>query len=116
MGLTPVEGLLMGTRCGDVDAGALSFIMEKEGLDGHGLSDLINKKSGVAGLVGGSSDMRDLEAAVEAGDERATMVLDVYNYRIKKYIGAYAAAWVVAISWFGPVVSVKPVGDTSCRL
>lgn len=50
MGLTPVEGLLMGTRCGDVDAGALSFIMEKEGLDGHGLSDLINKKSGVAGL------------------------------------------------------------------
>ena len=92
MGLTPVEGLLMGTRCGDVDAGALSFIMEKEGLDGHGLSDLINKKSGVAGLVGGSSDMRDLEVAVEAGDERATMVLDVYNYRIKKYIGAYAAA------------------------
>ena len=92
MGLTPVEGLLMGTRCGDVDAGALSFIMEKEGLDGHGLSGLINKKSGVAGLVGGSSDMRDLEAAVEAGDERATMVLDVYNYRIKKYIGAYAAA------------------------
>ena len=92
MGLTPVEGLLMGTRCGDVDAGALSFIMEKEGLDGHGLSELINKKSGVAGLVGGSSDMRDLEAAVEAGDERATMVLDVYNYRIKKYIGAYAAA------------------------
>ena len=69
----------MGTRCGDVDAGALSFIMEKEGLDGHGLSDLINKKSGVAGLVGGSSDMRDLEAAVEAGDERATMVLDVYQ-------------------------------------
>ena len=61
-------------------------------MDGHGLSDLINKKSGVAGLVGGSSDMRDLEAAVEAGDERATMVLDVYNYRIKKYIGAYAAA------------------------
>ena len=92
MGLTPVEGLLMGTRCGDVDAGALSFIMEKEGLDGHGLSDLINKKSGVAGLVGGSSDMRDLEVAVEAGNERAKMVLDVYNYRIKKYIGAYAAA------------------------
>ena len=92
MGLTPVEGLLMGTRCGDVDAGALSFIMDKEGLDGHGLSDLINKKSGVAGLVGGSSDMRDLENAVAAGDERAIMTLDVYNYRIKKYIGAYAAA------------------------
>ena len=68
MGLTPVEGLLMGTRCGDVDAGALSFIMEKEGLDGHGLSDLINKKSGVAGLVGGSSDMRDLEVAMGGCD------------------------------------------------
>ena len=66
--------------------------MDKEGLDGHGLSDLINKKSGVAGLVGGSSDMRDLENAVAAGDERAIMTLDVYNYRIKKYIGAYAAA------------------------
>lgn len=92
MGLTPVEGLLMGTRCGDVDAGALSFIMDKEGMDGAGLSELINKKSGVAGLVGGSSDMRDLEDAVAAGNERAIMTLDVYNYRIKKYIGAYAAA------------------------
>ena len=84
MGLTPTEGLLMGTRCGDVDPGAIPFIMEKEGLDAAGLSDLINKKSGVAGLVGGSSDMRDLEAAVEKGDERAIMTLDVYNYRIKK--------------------------------
>ena len=92
MGLTPTEGLLMGTRCGDVDPGAIPFIMEKEGLDAVGLSNLFNKKSGVAGLVGGSSDMRDLEAAVAKGDERAIMTLDVYNYRIKKYIGAYAAA------------------------
>lgn len=92
MGLTPVEGLLMGTRCGDLDAGALSFIMEKEGLDGYGLSNLINKKSGVAGLTGGSSDMRDLEAAVESGNDRAIMTMDMYNYRIKKYIGSYAAA------------------------
>lgn len=92
MGLTPTEGLLMGTRCGDVDAGALAFLLEKEHLDAAGLSNLINKKSGVAGLVGGSSDMRDLEAAVEKGDKRAIMTLDVYNYRIKKYIGAYAAA------------------------
>ena len=91
MGLTPTEGLLMGTRCGDLDAGAIPFIMEKEGLDAAGLSTLINKKSGVAGLVGGSSDMRDLEAAVAEGNERAKMTLDVYNYRIKKYIGAYAA-------------------------
>ena len=89
MGLTPTEGLLMGTRCGDVDPGALAFLVEKEHLDAAGLSNLINKKSGVAGLVGGSSDMR---AAVAQGDKRAIMTLDVYNYRIKKYIGAYAAA------------------------
>ena len=79
MGLTPVEGLLMGTRCGDVDAGALSFIMDKEGMDGAGLSGI-------------SSDMREIEAAVAAGNPRAIMTLNVYNYRIKKYIGAYAAA------------------------
>lgn len=92
MGLTPVEGLLMGTRCGDVDAGALSFIMDKEKLDAKGLSDLINKQSGVQGLSGISSDMREIEAAVAEGDKRAIMALNVYNYRIKKYIGAYAAA------------------------
>ena len=68
MGLTPVEGLLMGTRCGDVDAGALSFIMDKEGMDGADLSNLINKRSGVAGLSGISSDMREIEAAVAAGN------------------------------------------------
>jgi acetate kinase len=92
MGLTPVEGLLMGTRCGDVDAGALSFIMDKEGLDAKGLSDLINKQSGVFGLSGISSDMREIEAAVAEGDKKAILALQVYNYRIKKYIGAYAAA------------------------
>lgn len=92
MGLTPVEGLLMGTRCGDVDAGALSFIVDKEKLDAKGLSDLINKQSGVMGLSGISSDMREIEAAVAEGDKRAIMALDIYNYRIKKYIGAYAAA------------------------
>lgn len=92
MGLTPVEGLLMGTRCGDVDAGALSFIMDKEGLDAKGLSDLINKQSGVFGLSGISSDMREIEAAIEEGDKKAILAMQVYNYRIKKYIGAYAAA------------------------
>jgi acetate kinase len=91
MGLTPVEGLLMGTRCGDIDAGALTFLMDREGLDAKALSDLINKRSGVWGLSGISSDMRDIEAAVAEGDKRATMALDVYNYRIKKYIGAYTA-------------------------
>ena len=92
MGLTPTEGLLMGTRCGDVDAGALAFLIDKEGLDAAGMSNLINKQSGVAGLSGVSSDMREIEAAVAAGNPRAIMALNVYNYRIKKYIGAYAAA------------------------
>lgn len=92
MGLTPTEGLLMGTRCGDIDPGAIPFLMNKEGLDAEALSVILNKKSGVAGMYGGSSDMRDLEAAVERGDEKAIIALEVYNYRIKKYIGAYAAA------------------------
>ncbi|MDR1645596.1 MAG: acetate kinase [Tannerellaceae bacterium] len=92
MGLTPVEGLLMGTRCGDIDAGALIYLMDKEGLDIKGLSDLINKQSGVWGLSGISSDMREIEAAVAEGNKRAILALEVYNYRIKKYIGAYAAA------------------------
>ena len=92
MGLTPTEGLLMGTRCGDVDPGAIPFIMEKENLNPAGLSDLLNKQSGVAGLMEGSSDMRDVEDGVARGDERSLLTLDIYNYRIKKYIGAYAAA------------------------
>ena len=92
MGMTPTEGLMMGTRCGDVDAGALPFIMHKEGLDADGLANLLNKQSGVAGLSGVSSDMRDIEAAIEAGNKRAALALAIYDYRIKKYIGAYAAA------------------------
>lgn len=92
MGLTPLEGLMMGTRCGDIDAGAVTFIMDKEGLDTTGVSDLLNKKSGVAGMRDGASDMRDLESAVAAGDEQAILTDKMYNYRILKYIGAYAAA------------------------
>jgi acetate kinase len=92
MGFTPSEGLIMGTRCGDVDTGALCFIMEKEGLTSEGVSDLINKNSGVAGFSEISSDMRDLENAVAAGNKRAELTLKMYNYRIRKYIGAYTAA------------------------
>ncbi|MDR1880180.1 MAG: acetate kinase [Tannerellaceae bacterium] len=92
MGLTPVEGLLMGTRCGDIDAGALVYIMDREGMDAKAVSDLINKRSGVWGLSGISSDMREIEAAVATGDRRAILAMNVYNYRIKKYVGAYAAA------------------------
>ena len=92
MGLTPVEGLLMGTRCGDVDPGVLTFIMNKEGLDADGLSNLMNKNSGVLGVSGVSSDMRELEAAIEEGNPRAALAMNIYSYRIKKYVGAYAAA------------------------
>ena len=92
MGLTPVEGLMMGTSVGDIDAGALTFIMEKEGLDATGLLDLVNKKSGVLGIFEVSSDMRELEDAVARGEERAQLAENMYFYRIKKYIGAYAAA------------------------
>lgn len=92
MGLTPLEGLMMGTRSGDIDAGAVTFIMDKEGLTSAGISNLLNKKSGVAGMMNGSSDMRDLEAAVAKGDSQAILTEKMYFYRIKKYIGAYAAA------------------------
>jgi acetate kinase len=92
MGLTPLEGLVMGTRAGDIDGGAVTFIEKKLGLDADGMSNLLNKKSGVAGITGGSSDMRDVENAAKNGDERAKLAQDMYFYRIKKYIGAYAAA------------------------
>lgn len=92
MGLTPLEGLMMGTRSGDIDPGAIPFIMEKLQLDSKGLSDLLNKKSGVLGVSGVSSDMREVEAAASAGNKRAELANTIYFYRIKKYIGAYAAA------------------------
>ncbi|MCQ2128039.1 MAG: acetate kinase [Bacteroidaceae bacterium] len=92
MGLTPLEGLVMGTRSGDVDGGALTFIQDKLGLDSAGLSNLLNKKSGVLGITGISSDMRDIDNAAKNGDKRAQLALQMYSYRIKKYIGAYAAA------------------------
>ncbi len=93
MGLTPVEGLVMGTRTGDLDLGALLYIMKKKDLDLEAANNLINKKSGVLGVSGISSDMRDIEtAAWKEGNKRADLALEMYNYRIKKYIGAYAAA------------------------
>ena len=92
MGLTPVEGLIMGTRSGDIDAGALTLIMEKEEIDFSSLNTLLNKHSGVLGISGISSDMREVESAALEGDERASLSLKMYDYRVKKYIGAYAAA------------------------
>ncbi len=92
MGLTPVEGLMMGTRCGDLDLGVLTYIMQKEEIGLAATNTLINKHSGVLGVSGVSSDMREVEEAVENGNKRAKLALDIYNYRIRKYIGAYAAA------------------------
>jgi acetate kinase len=104
MGFTPLEGLEMGTRCGDLDPAIVFFLMEKEGLDAAGANELLNKKSGVLGVSGYTSDMREIEEAAYSDIEqrapntdhphhrRAKLALDIYNYRVKKYIGAYAAA------------------------
>jgi acetate kinase len=92
MGFTPVEGLMMGTRVGDFDLGGLLFLMEKENLDIAGANKLINKQSGLQGFSGVSSDMRDLDEAAEAGNKRADLAKEMFAYRVKKYIGAYAAA------------------------
>lgn len=91
MGLTPTEGLMMGTRCGDVDPGALTYLMERHGLSDADIQKMINKESGVAAISGISNDMREIEAAVNAGHERATLALEMYEHRIIKYVGAYAA-------------------------
>lgn len=92
MGLTPLEGLIMGTRSGDIDAGAVTFLMDKLGLDTKGLSDLLNKKSGLAGVSELSSDFRDILAGIANGNDKARLAKEMYTYRIKKYIGQYAAA------------------------
>jgi len=91
MGLTPTEGLMMGTRVGDVDPGALVYLLKQMGLDAAGLEKMIQKQSGVLGVSCISNDMRDIEAGIAKGDERAELAMDMYNYRILKYIGAYAA-------------------------
>ena len=92
MGLTPLEGLMMGSRSGDIDAAAVTYLMEKMGKKPQEMADFLNKQSGVLGITGISSDMREIEHAAQEGNERAQLALNMYNYRIKKYIGAYAAA------------------------
>lgn len=92
MGLTPLEGLMMGTRSGDIDAGAVTFLMDKLNLDTKGISNLLNKQSGLAGVSGGSSDFRDILKGIEEGNDRARLAKEMYTYRIKKYIAQYAAA------------------------
>lgn len=92
MGMTPIEGLIMGTRCGDLDVGALLYIADKEETSIQYTSTLVNKFSGMLGVSGVSSDMRDIELAAKEGNERARVALEMYQYRVRKYIGAYAAA------------------------
>lgn len=92
MGLTPLEGLIMGTRSGDMDPAIMEYVAKKENLDIAGVMNILNKKSGVLGISGVSSDFRDLEAAAAEGNERAEKALKAFNYRVIKYIGAYTAA------------------------
>lgn len=92
MGFTPLEGLTMGTRCGDIDPAIVTFLMEKENLSYEEINAVLNKKSGVLGISSVSSDFRDIESAAKEGNERAQLALDQFNNRVKKYIGAYAAA------------------------
>ncbi len=92
MGFTPVEGLLMGTRVGDLDIGVVTYLMEKEKIGTESASTLFNKHSGLLGITGISSDFRDIQNKADEGNERALLAMDMYNYRIKKYVGAYTAA------------------------
>lgn len=92
MGLTPLAGVMMGSRCGDIDPSAVTYLMEKLDMKPQEMAEFLNKKSGVVGITGISSDMREVESAAAEGNERARLALNMYNYRIKKYIGAYAAA------------------------
>ncbi len=109
MGFTPLEGLLMGTRCGDIDPSIPLYVMGREELNLNEINTLLNKHSGIAGLSGVSSDMREIEEAVNAGNERAKIAFNAYNYRIKKYIGAYAAA----LGGVDAVVFTGGVGENS---
>ena len=92
MGITPLEGMVMGTRSGDLDPATLQYIMKRDGIDIEEMTNILNKKSGLLGISGISSDMRDLTAAMEEGNERATLAIKMMTYRLKKYIAGYAAA------------------------
>lgn len=112
MGLTPLAGICMGTRCGDIDPAIVTFLMEKEGLDAKGVDNLMNKKSGVAGVSGVSSDFRDLEAASENGNYRAELALQMFEYQCRKFIGAYAAA----MGGVDAVVFTAGIGENTPRV
>ena len=91
MGLTPLEGLVMGTRCGDIDTGAITYLMDREKLDIKAINNILNKESGLKGVSGISQDMRDVEAGIKDGNERAALARDMFVYRVRKFIGSYTA-------------------------
>ena len=109
MGFTPLEGLVMGTRCGDIDPSIVTFLQQEEGLSSKQVSDVLNKKSGMAGLTNGLSDMRDIENRALNGDAICTLAHDIYEYRIAKYIGAYTAA----MNGVDVIVFTAGVGENS---
>ncbi len=118
MGLTPLAGVMMGSRSGDIDPSAVTYIMEKLGLQPQEMAEYLNKESGVLGISGVSSDMREVEAAASEGNRRARLALDMYCYRIKKYIGAYAAAMggVDIIVWTAGVgENQTDIRENSCK-
>ena len=112
MGFTPLDGLLMGTRSGAVDPSAVTYLMEKESLTPHEMSELLNKKSGYLGISGVGSDDRDLRAAAESGNERAQITLEIQAYQIKKYIGSYAAA----MGGLDAIIFTGGIGEHSAQL
>lgn len=109
MGFTPLEGLVMGTRCGEVDPAIIPFIMDREDMTGKQVYQYLNNKAGVLGISGLSSDFRDLEKAAECGDERAQLAMDIFSYRVKKYIGSYA----VAMGGVDAVIFTAGLGENS---
>lgn len=112
MGLTPLEGVCMGTRSGDIDPAIIPFIMDKENLDAQGISDMLNKKSGVLAISGVSSDFRDIEAEAEKGNKRAKVALDQFANRVRKYIGAYATQ----MGGVDVIVFTAGVGENSVEM
>jgi len=112
MGLTPVEGLVMGSRCGDLDPGIITYVMQCEDIGRSAVNTLLNKHSGLLGVSGVSSDMRELEAAATKGNERAQLAMRMFGYRVRKYIGAYAAA----MGGVDVVVFTGGVGENQCSM
>ncbi len=112
MGLTPLEGLIMGTRCGDLDPGLITFLMEKEDLSIKEVNDIMNKESGLLGLSGISSDSRDVRKAAADGHKRARIALDLFNYKVVKYIGAYTAV----MGGLDVIVFTAGIGENACDL